>query len=151
MSDIPVLVLNGPNLNMLGKREPSIYGATTLSDVEAMCVEAGRGLGLAVECRQSNHEGELIDWCHEARENHRGIVINAGGFTHTSVALRDGLSAAEVAVIEVHISNIHARESFRHNSLIAPIAVGMICGMGPIGYRLALEAMADILVLPEAL
>lgn len=140
-----VLVLNGPNLNMLGKREPSIYGATTLADVEAMCVEAAPTLGLSADCRQSNHEGVLIDWCHEARESHQGIIINAGGFTHTSVALRDALSAAELPVVEVHISNIHARESFRHTSLIAPIAVGMICGLGTIGYRLALEAMAEIL------
>ncbi len=145
----PVLVLNGPNLNMLGKREPSIYGSTTLADVEAMCRDVGAGLGLDVDCRQSNHEGTLIDWCHEAREHHLGIVINAGGFTHTSVALRDGLGAAELPIIEVHISNIHAREEFRHNSLIAPIAVGMICGLGTIGYRLALEAMAEIIDDPE--
>lgn len=145
MADIPVLVLNGPNLNMLGKREPVIYGSTTLTDVEAMCVDTGRNLGLSVDCRQSNHEGELIDWCHEARENHRGIIINAGGFTHTSVALRDGLSASELPVVEVHISNVHAREEFRHISLISDIAVGVIVGLGPIGYRLALEAMAEIL------
>lgn len=145
MSKKPVLVLNGPNLNMLGKREPSIYGATTLADVEAMCREAGDGLGLDVTCHQSNHEGQLIDWCHEARETMRGIVINAGGFTHTSVALRDGLSAAELPIIEVHISNIHARESFRHVSLIAPIAVGSIVGLGTQGYRLALDALAGIL------
>ena len=145
MAENSVLVLNGPNLNMLGKREPSIYGATTLADVEAMCRDVGRGLNLDVDCRQSNHEGYLIDWCHEAREAFDGIVINAGGFTHTSVALRDALSASEVPVIEVHISNIHAREAFRHTSMIAPVAVGMICGLGPIGYRLALEAMAEIL------
>ncbi|MDW3208062.1 MAG: type II 3-dehydroquinate dehydratase [Alphaproteobacteria bacterium] len=145
MADRRVMVLNGPNLNMLGKREPSIYGATTLADVEAMCVDAASTLGLAADCRQSNHEGNLIDWCHEAREGHAGIIINAGGLTHTSVALRDALSAAELPVVEVHISNIHARESFRHTSLIAPIAVGMICGLGTTGYRLALEAMAEIL------
>lgn len=145
MADIPVLVLNGPNLNMLGKREPSIYGAATLADAEALCRAAGEALGLSADCRQSNHEGQLIDWCHEARDAHKGIVINAGGLTHTSVALRDGLSAAELPIVEVHISNIHAREAFRHTSLIAPIAVGSIVGLGLTGYRLALEAMAEIL------
>lgn len=145
MAERRILVLNGPNLNMLGKREPAIYGATTLADVEAMCIETASGLNLSADCRQSNHEGNLIDWCHEARDTHAGIIINAGGFTHTSVALRDALSAAELPVLEVHISNIHARESFRHTSRIAPIAVGMICGLGTIGYRLALEAMAEIL------
>ena len=144
MVDTPILILNGPNLNMLGKREPTIYGATTLADVEANCAEAGKRLGLAVDCRQSNYEGQLIDWCHEARESHRGIIINAGGLTHTSVALRDALSVAELPIIEVHISNIHAREEFRHHSMIAPIAIGMICGLGTTGYRLALEAMAEI-------
>lgn len=141
----PIMVLNGPNLNMLGKREPALYGSTTLADVEASCRVEGERLGLAADCRQSNHEGALIDWCHEARENHKGMIINAGGFTHSSIALRDGLAAAELPIIEVHISNIHAREAFRHTSLIAPISVGMICGLGTIGYRLALEAMADIL------
>lgn len=144
MSGTPILVLNGPNLNMLGKREPAVYGSTTLADVEQLCRETCARLGLAADCRQSNHEGQLIDWCHEARDTHRGIVINAGGLTHSSVSLRDALSAAELPVIEVHISNIHAREAFRHVSLIAPIAVGSIVGLGPVGYRLALEAMAEI-------
>lgn len=144
MSGSPILVLNGPNLNMLGKREPAVYGSTTLADVETLCRETAARLGLEADCRQSNHEGTLIDWCHEARDTHRGIVINAGGLTHTSVALRDGLSAAELPIVEVHISNIHARESFRHTSLIAPLAVGSIVGLGVTGYRLALEAMAEI-------
>lgn len=144
MSDAAIMVLNGPNLNMLGKRQPEIYGSATLGDVEDMCRKAGAELGLAVDCHQSNHEGELIEWCHAARETHRGIVINAGGYTHTSVALRDGLAASDLPIIEVHISNIHAREAFRHTSLITPIAVGMICGLGIIGYRLALEAMAEV-------
>lgn len=150
MVDIPILILNGPNLNMLGKREPSIYGATTLADLEDDCREAGKRFGLAVDCRQSNSEGQLIDWCHQARDTHRGIIINAGGLTHTSVALRDALSVAELPIIEVHISNIHAREEFRHNSMIAPIAVGMICGLGTTGYRLALEAMAELVADIEA-
>lgn len=145
MADVPVLVLNGPNLNMLGRREPSIYGTATLADAEALCRASGKALGLVVDCRQSNHEGQLIDWCHEARDAHRGIVINAGGLTHSSVALRDGLSAAELPVVEVHISNIHAREDFRRTSLIGPVAVGSIIGLGLTGYRLALEAMAEIL------
>ena len=145
MADVPVLVLNGPNLNMLGRREPSIYGTATLADAEALCRASGKALGLVVDCRQSNHEGQLIDWCHEACDAHRGLVINAGGLTHSSVALRDGLSAAELPVVEVHISNIHAREDFRRTSLIGPVAVGSIIGLGLTGYRLALEAMAEIL------
>ena len=150
MVDIPILILNGPNLNMLGKREPAIYGATTLADLEADCRESGKRFGLVVDCRQSNSEGQLIDWCHQARDTHRGIIINAGGLTNTSVALRDALSVAELPIIEVHISNIHAREEFRHHSMIAPIAVGMICGLGTTGYRLALEAMAEIVADIEA-
>ena len=150
MVDIPILILNGPNLNMLGKREPAIYGATTLADLEDACRDAGKRFGLAVDCRQSNSEGQLIDWCHQARDTHRGIIINDGGLTHTSVALRDALSVAELPIIEVHISNIHAREEFRHNSMISPIAVGMICGLGTTGYRLALEAMAEIVADIEA-
>lgn len=145
MSDPAVLVLNGPNLNMLGKREPAIYGSTTLADVEALCRDAGASMGLDVTCRQSNHEGELIDWCQDARETMGGIIINPGGLTHSSVALRDALTASEVPVIEVHISNIHAREAFRHHSYVSAVAVGTICGLGVMGYQLALEAMADIL------
>lgn len=145
MTKPSVLILNGPNLNMLGKREPALYGSISLADIEKTCTDVGEKLGLAVTCHQSNAEGKLIDWCQEARDTHDGIIINAGGYTHTSVALRDALSVAEIPVIEVHISNIHARESFRHNSLISGVAVGMVCGLGPIGYRLALEAMADIL------
>ncbi len=138
-----LLVLNGPNLNLLGKREPGIYGGQTLADVEADCAREAGAHGFELSFRQSNHEGVLVDWLHEARENAYGVVINPGAYAHTSIALRDAISAiAPVPVIEVHISNIHAREPFRHHSTIAPVAAGMICGLGPIGYRLAIQALA---------
>lgn len=137
------LVLNGPNLNLLGKREPGIYGGQTLDDIEADCAKEAEQLGFGLDFRQSNHEGVLVDWLHEARETSAGVVINPGAYAHTSIALRDAISAiAPVPVIEIHISNIHAREPFRHHSTIAPVAAGMICGLGPIGYRLALQALA---------
>lgn len=139
-----VYVLNGPNLNMLGLRQPEIYGRETLADVEALCRKAGDRLGLGIVFRQSNHEGELVDWIHEARDKAVGIVINAGAYTHTSVALFDALSAAEKPVIEVHLSNIYRRESFRHHSYISMAAKGVLCGFGPKGYVLALEALAEI-------
>ncbi|RSZ63561.1 type II 3-dehydroquinate dehydratase [Corynebacterium hylobatis] len=140
-----VLVLNGPNLNRLGKRQPEVYGATTLADVEKLIGERAAQLGVEVECRQSNHEGELIDWVHETADEGWPVIINPGGFTHTSVALRDAL--AEVAdgagFIEVHISNVHAREDFRGHSYLSAIAVGVIAGLGVRGYVLALEALAN--------
>lgn len=139
-----VFVLNGPNLNMLGKREPGIYGGKTLKDVENECIEAGKALGLDVQCRQSNHEGVLIDWIHEAGENAIGVAINAGAYTHTSIALHDAIKAITVPVIEVHISNVHAREEFRHHSAIAPAAKGVICGFGTTSYVLALHALKSI-------
>ncbi len=145
MAQPTILVLNGPNLNMLGKREPAVYGSTTLADVEQLCVRTAEALGFAVDFRQTNHEGEMVDLCHAARETHAGIVVNAGAYTHTSVALRDALLAAELPVVEVHLSNVFARESFRHFSYIAPIAVGSICGFGAQSYALALGAMAEIL------
>lgn len=138
-----VLILNGPNLNMLGKRQPEVYGAQTLDDVVTLCQDKANELGLALDCRQSNHEGELVDWIQEARENHDGIIINAGGFTHTSVALHDALLSAECPVMEVHISNIYKREDFRHRSLISPVAQGVLCGFGILGYSFALEALAS--------
>jgi len=141
-----VLVLNGPNLNLLGLREPAVYGATTLADVEQLCRDAGARLGVEVECRQSNHEGVLLDWIHEAGAAFRrgelaGAVFNAGAYTHTSVALHDAIKGAEVPVIEVHISNVHARETFRHHSFISPAAAGIVVGFGVDGYVLAIEGL----------
>ena len=141
----PVLVLNGPNLNMLGKRQPEIYGRETLADVEKACRGEAQRLGLAIEFAQSNHEGALVDLIQAAREKNCAIVINAGAYTHTSVALLDALNAAELPVVEVHISNIYRRESFRHRSYISPAAVGVIAGLGVQGYLLALQAVARVL------
>lgn len=140
----PVLVLNGPNLNMLGKRQPEIYGRETLADIEAACHAEAKGLDLALDFFQSNHEGALVDRIQQAREANSGIIINAGAYTHTSVALLDALNAAEKPVIEVHLSNIYKREEFRHHSFISPVAVGVICGFGSQGYLLALRAMARL-------
>ncbi len=128
---------------MLGKREPSIYGSQTLADIEADCHKAAKPLGIAVDFRQSNHEGDLVTWIQEASQSAAGVVLNAGAYTHTSIAIHDAIrAAADVPVIEVHLSNIHAREPFRHVSKVAPHAVGMICGFGPLGYTLALQALA---------
>jgi 3-dehydroquinate dehydratase II len=144
-----VLVLNGPNLNLLGTREPAVYGAETLTDVERLCKEEADKLGLEVDCRQSNHEGQLIDWIHEAgREiaagNLLGVVFNPGAFTHTSIALHDAIKGANATVIELHISNVHARETFRHRSYISPAARGIIVGFGVQGYAIAIAALARV-------
>ncbi len=137
-----ILVLNGPNLNLLGTRQPEVYGHTTLKMIQDLCVAHGQSVGLTVTCAQSNHEGVLIDAIHDARGKQAGIVLNAGAFTHTSVALMDAISSAQVPAVEVHLSNIHAREAFRHKSFIAPVALGQICGFGAQGYVMALDALA---------
>jgi 3-dehydroquinate dehydratase II len=140
-----VLILNGPNLNLLGVREPETYGRDTLADIEEACMERGSVLGLTVDFRQSNQEGQLVEWIQEARENADGIVINPAGYTTTSVAVLDALLAAELPIVEVHLSNTHRRETFRQNSLVSRAATGVICGFGAQGYLLALEAMARLL------
>ena len=145
MSPPTVHLLNGPNLNLLGLREPAVYGATTLPEIEARCAALAHGLGLSLLCRQSNHEGVLIDWVQGAREAAQGIVINPGGLTHTSVALLDALNAFDGPVIEVHLSQIHRREAFRHHSYVSLRADGVIAGLGPEGYEAALRRMATLL------
>lgn len=140
-----VLVLNGPNLNLLGVRETDVYGTETLADIEAACIERAADLGLAVEFKQSNLEGELVGWIQAARVEHDGIVINAAAYTHTSVAIHDALRLAQLPVIEVHLSNVFAREAFRHHSYVSPVARGVICGLGGHGYLLALDAIARLI------
>ena len=141
-----VLILNGPNLNLLGTRQPEVYGKTTLADVEALCAAQTARLDLEMQFAQSNHEGALIDLIHEARGQHAGIILNAGAYTHTSIALMDAIASVELPVVEVHLSNIHARESFRHRSYIAPVAIGQICGFGVHGYVLAIQALQRCIV-----
>lgn len=140
-----VLILNGPNLNLLGQRQPEVYGHETLADVEAACAALARDLGLTVECRQSNHEGALVDMIQAARATAQGIVINPGAYSHTSVAILDALNAFEGRVIEVHISNIHKREAFRHHSFVSARADGVIAGCGTEGYLFALRRLATLL------
>jgi 3-dehydroquinate dehydratase II len=140
-----VFVLNGPNLNLLGARDPAVYGLDTLADIEARCLARAADLGLAIEFRQSNHEGQIVDWIQEARESADGIVLNAGALTHTSVAILDALAASELPVVEVHLSNIFRREPFRHHSYVSLAATGVICGLGAQGYELALDAVAALI------
>ena len=140
-----VFVLNGPNLNLLGVRDPSVYGHDTLGDIEERCTARAGALGLEIDFRQTNHEGQLVDWIQEARESAEGIILNAGALTHTSLAVLDALFAAELPVIEVHLSNIFRRESFRHHSYVSLAATGVICGLGAKGYELAVDAIAGLI------
>ena len=145
-SDQPsVLILNGPNLNLLGVREPGIYGRETLGDIESACAERAEELGLAVDFRQSNLEGEIVTWVQDARTDHDGIIINAGGYSHTSIAIVDALRMADLPIMEVHLSNIYQREPYRHHSYVSEAATGVICGLGGQGYMFALDAMAGLI------
>ena len=140
-----ILILNGPNLNMLGVREPDIYGHESLNDVEHMCRDRAQLLKMDIDFRQSNFEGELVTIIQKARDNARGIIINPAAYTHTSVAIQDALKLAELPVVELHLSNPHAREPFRHNSYVSPVAAGIICGFGSFGYILAIDAIARLI------
>ncbi len=140
-----ILIVNGPNLNLSGTREPEVYGATTLAEIEALCRARADGLGFALDFRQSNHEGVLIDWIQQAAGTAHAIVINPAAYGHTSIALHDALKAARLPVIEVHMSNIYKREEFRHHSFVSKVADGVICGLGPQGYVLAVEAAAQLI------
>jgi len=138
-----VLVLNGPNLNLLGLREPETYGADTLGDIKKVCVAEGKKAGLSVDFRQSNHEGELVTWIQDARGKFDGVIINPAAYSHTSVAIHDALRLLDVPIIEVHLTNIHTREPFRHHSYVSSVATGVICGLGAAGYKMALSALAE--------
>jgi 3-dehydroquinate dehydratase-2 len=141
----PIYVLNGPNLNLLGTREPKIYGNTTLADIEESCRKEALALGLTIVFRQTNHEGELVDWVQEARQSASGLILNAGAYTHTSVALHDALKSFNQPAVEVHISNPYRREPFRHTSYVSPAVTGVVCGLGAQGYVLALVALSRLL------
>ena len=141
----PIYILNGPNLNLLGLREPNIYGQETIADLEARCVAKAKSLGQQIVFRQTNTEGELINWVHEAQNKACGIIVNGAAYTHTSVALHDALKAVNIPTVEVHLSNVYAREPFRHHSYISPVAHGVICGFGGQSYELALDGIAQIL------
>jgi 3-dehydroquinate dehydratase-2 len=143
-----ILILNGPNLNLLGQREPDVYGQTTLADIERACHRRAQALGLEIDFRQSNHEGELVGWIQDARGTARAIILNAGAYTHTSIAILDALQAVALPVYEVHLSNIYRREPFRHFSYVSRAAAGVICGLGALGYELAIEAAAAALAGP---
>jgi 3-dehydroquinate dehydratase II len=143
LSEISILVLHGPNLNLLGLREPEIYGSTTLESINEILKSDSERLGVSVTCLQSNHEGVLVESIHNARSKHQGIMINAGAYTHTSVAIRDALTAVQIPTVEVHLSNIYTREEFRHHSYIAPVAIGQISGFGTNSYRLGLQALVQ--------
>ncbi|MDJ0632207.1 MAG: type II 3-dehydroquinate dehydratase [Xenococcaceae cyanobacterium MO_188.B29] len=149
MSQSSILILHGPNLNLLGLREPEVYGSITLDQINNLLKEEGKRLQVRISCLQSNHEGVLIDAIHQARDNHQGIIINAGAYTHTSVAIRDALAGVKVPTVEVHLSNIYQREEFRHHSYIAPIAIGQISGFGANSYLLGLQALVRYIKLAE--
>ena len=138
----PIYILNGPNLNLLGTREPEVYGRESLEDIRARCEKKAKEVGFSLDFRQSNHEGDLVAWIQEARMTASGLMINAGAFTHTSIAMLDALLACQIPSVEVHLSNIFTREPFRHHSYISRAVKGVICGLGPLGYELALEALA---------
>jgi len=140
---VSILVLHGPNLNLLGKREPDVYGSVTLDEINSLLEQAASFLQVKVSCLQSNHEGELVDQIHKALGLHNGILINAGAYTHTSVAIRDAIAAVNIPTVEVHLSNIYRREEFRHHSYIAPVAIGQISGFGAESYRLGLQALVQ--------
>ena len=140
-----IVILNGPNLNLLGQRQPEIYGHVTLADVEANCRKLGGELGLDLDFKQSNHEGVLIDWIHEARKNGAGLIMNPGAYTHTSVAIMDAMKTCEFPILEVHISNVHQREAFRHHSYVSLVATGVMAGFGVHGYELAVRHMAHLI------
>jgi 3-dehydroquinate dehydratase II len=146
----PIFVLNGPNLNLIGEREPEIYGAETLSGIEDSLRNHAGVAGFTLDFRQTNHEGQLVDWIQEARHAASALILNAGAYTHTSVALLDALRVVSLPIAEVHLSNIFKREPYRHHSYISPAATGLICGFGPNGYRLALSALIEILKAPAA-
>jgi 3-dehydroquinate dehydratase II len=139
----PIYILNGPNLNLLGLREPELYGAETLDDVRKRCETKAKAVGRSIAFRQSNLEGELVTWIQEARDNATAIILNAGAYTHTSIAIHDALRATGLPIVEVHLSNIFRREAFRHVSYVSPVALGVICGFGPKGYEMAIEALAS--------
>lgn len=141
----PIFILNGPNLNLLGTREPHIYGSTTLAEVEAMCAERAKTLAATISFRQTNHEGQLVDWIQEAIAGASGIIINPAAYTHTSVAILDALKNVSAPIIELHISNPHQREPFRHRSFVTPVATATICGLGVLGYPIALEAIVQLI------
>jgi 3-dehydroquinate dehydratase-2 len=138
-----ILVLNGPNLNMLGTREPATYGSATLADIERLCAAEAAAHGASLDFRQSNHEGELVGWIQAARTTADALIINPAAYSHTSVAIHDALRLLDIPIVEVHLSNIHAREAFRHHSFVSAVATGVICGLGPAGYRLAIAALAE--------
>ena len=141
---LPIFILNGPNLNLLGHREPEVYGHTTLAQIEKMCADQARGHGLSIVFRQSNHEGEIVDALQEARTSGAAVIINPAGYGHTSIAVLDSIQALQIPVIEVHLTNVYAREAFRHHSYISPVAKGIIVGLGPRGYTMAIEALYNL-------